>query len=346
MPKLAEDLLKEKNYEIDGLKRKLREMNDHSGVPVQSTPVSWTMAGDNTSSGSMERLRDAPAMSRNLPDISALAGRSEGHIPSSKVSVGHLDPIHESFSTSLDLKECQYIEEHRTSLNSKKSESRAPLEETGGSIVPAPGVDLTKGNTQNLSNSYSSVDEINELKELLEHKAVEMESLSAVVHAKEALIYDLQDRIQDAEEQTNQLGPQVTSLQDQVSTKVKELEEAALREKRLCEDLEENMLRIKTLQDEVQKLSDAHAEKVTELKSMERALNEGQERIEGYVEKVDMYKEKVRELENKLLEDGEPNLVTELKRLKEENTDRVEGMENLHSIIQEQNRKLKFSKKI
>ena len=55
--------------------------------------------------------------------------------------------------------------------------------------------------------------ELDELKELFDRKTAEVESLSAVVLEKEELIYTLQDRIQDTEEQVDELTQQLAAAE-------------------------------------------------------------------------------------------------------------------------------------
>ena len=293
-----------------------------------------------TTASSVERLRDAPVTARNLPDISSLERRSEGYLPPRKVSSTHLGPIHESFSASMDLKDCDYMHEYESSP--RPGDSRVPLEETNGTAVSAPVVDLTKGNTQHTSmmdGSSREGGELNELKELFDRKTAEVESLSAVVLEKEELIYTLQDRIQDTEEQVDELTQQLAAAENQLESR---LEEAASRESQLSSQLQEAKSSLESVRSELVELDTASQDKKTELRNSQadlkkriEALAAKEEELESCYARLDSSKEKVAELEQRLLQDAEPDLAGELARLREENADRLEGIQNLHGILKE-----------
>ena len=293
-----------------------------------------------TTASSVERLRDVPVRARNLPDISSLESRSGGYLPPRKVSSAHLGPIHESFSASMDLKECDYMHEYESSP--KPGESRVPLEETNGTTVSAPCVDLTKGNTQNTSmmdGSSRDGGELNELKELFDRKTAEVESLSAVVLEKEELIYTLQDRIQDTEEQVDELTQQLAAAESQLTSR---LEEAASRESQLSSQLQVAKSSLETVRSKLVESDTLRQDKENEyrttkvdLKEREETLAAKEEELESCYARLDSSKEKVAELEQRLLQDAEPDLAGEMARLREENADRLEGIQNLHDMIKE-----------
>ena len=339
MPKLAEDLLKEKNLEIDQLKETIQSLSSRSKAGVEGTPFSWSSTV-NTTAGSLEQLREAhgPAAVR-LPDLSVITSKADGYFRSGKASAFSLQPVAESLDASHVLRVAsKEIDSGQTdqqeithsnfiAANELKEDFRNSISDDpdrGNDAVPLAGTNqrelfyevVEKGDNfldKTSTDREMSVPEMEvttdtadaNLSSLLEQKTAEIESLSCIVLEKEAEVFELQDKVQDAD-------ASITTL----NNTVKKLSEELRRKTESCGTLQQAM-------DEKDLMATQLSDK-----------------IELYEDKINAYKVKVTELEGQLMANAEPNMVDQLKRLQEENADRIEGMENLNSIIKQKDMQL------
>ena len=356
IPRLAEDLLKEKNCEIDRLRFQLSELQVKSQNMLQSTPNSWTSSLDHMSRSSVEQLREAPRI-QNLSELSFVMNRRDVVNQANKVSVHNLDTIHETsltlrepsshFSTTPGtVRESSYY----TSNSGTTGETshvgtiqRIPLGETkSGSLnLSAPEVELTRDTAKDGTEERINHDDIienelissEEVSALLNQKAEEIETLSSIIHEKDSYLYELQDKVQDSEER-------IKSLEKDLSEINKTLEQ----KNEFCKNLEqivsEKTEKVETLENAVNILRTEVEEKESQCIRLKQDIIDKDEVLSSYEDKLQDRQDKLRDLENKQLQDIEPNLAEEVKRLREELNDRVSGMENLHSIIQKNERDL------
>ena len=355
IPKLAEDLLKEKNCEIDRLRFQLSELQVKSQNLLQSTPNSWTSSLDHMSKSSVEQLREAPRI-QNLSELSFVVNRRDVVTQANKVSVHNLDTIHEtsltlrepshSSATPGTVRECSYETSNSGTAGETSHErtiQRIPLGETksGSTNLSTPEVELTrdtaKDGTEESINHNDIIDNelisSEEVSALLNQKAEEIETLSSIIHEKDSYVYELQDKVQDSEEK-------IKSLEKDLSEINKTLEQ----KNKFCKNLEqivsEKAEKVETLENAVNKLRTEVEEKESQCIRLKQDIIDKDEVLSSYEDKLQDWQDKLRDLENKQLQDIEPNLAEEVKRLREELNDRVSGMENLHSIIQKNERDL------
>ena len=292
MPKLAEDLLKEKNLEIDSLRSQLSDITSKTTNPLHSTPNSWS---SNISKASVEQLRDAPVHTSHLPDLSFVVGRRDVCISTGKSSAPNLDPIQEFPDSSFNLRQGCLDGNRSLVENGERSNVAVSCVDGSGGLsatqsgtheVLSPEVEITRRTEkQELGDEHTLNENLAELEELLSQKLSEIETLSAAVHEKESQIFDLQDRVNDFEE------------------KLADVKNEAAEKNKLCS----------SLGDIIEKKDD---------------------NISSLTDNLQTCRDQLRQLQDEAMKDASPDLREEIKRLREEVSDRVQGMENIHAILQ------------
>ena len=286
MPKLAEDLLREKNLEIDGLKAQLSDLAARSANPLHSTPNSWASS---VSKQSVEMLREAPAQSSHLPDLSFVLGRREAGASVGKSSAPNLDPIQEFPNASVDLRLGATAPVHVVQRpvscvdGAGGEEGLGETQPSGSLLVDSPEIEMTRRTEQDRAVDVETSTDTN-LQDLLDQRLDEIETLCATVKQKESQIFDLEDQVNDME-------IKLSAVQQDCSEKER-LRLTAVEELNARED---------SVAELSGKLADCQAE--------------------------------LQLVRDNALKDASPDFKEEVKRLREELSDRVEGMQNLHAIL-------------
>jgi len=321
MPLLAQKLLDEKNQEIDLLRNQLLASSTSLSLNQikHSTPNSlpWTSKLED-SRGSVEQLRDASQMRDRLPDLSlGNQLRVNNSVKALLTSNQKLQTIQESdgftdsFAQISSKTEKNQVAKKLSINNSDLEISGNNLEASRGELSGTeldlkentqPKPDLTIG-SQNADMNSIDNEVVNksadDLECVLNAKVAEIEYMTKVLNEKEDLIENLQDNIEDLE-------AKVLNINEQMN------QEAQIRTD-LAENLEKEM---------------------SEKARFEEISIKDQEDINSLNIKLDAAEEKVRTLEKREFSQADQNLVQEIKILREEKQDRIEGMENLHQIIE------------
>eukprot|EP00092_Neocalanus_flemingeri_P024928 GFUD01027036.1.p1 GENE.GFUD01027036.1~~GFUD01027036.1.p1 ORF type:complete len:1832 (-),score=681.44 GFUD01027036.1:71-5566(-) len=318
MPLLAQKLLDEKNQEIDLLRNQLLASSTSLSLNQvkHSTPNSlpWISKLED-SRGSVEQLRDASQMRDRMPDLSLenqlRVNNSVKLFPSSNQKLQTIqenDGYTDSFVQISSKSEKNQVVKKLPINNSDMDISGNNLEASGGSLgteldskddLTQPKPDLTMGSQHGDINSYEKERNPDYFEDVINAKVSEIEYMTKVLNEKEDLIESLQDNLEE--------------LEGKFANFTEQMNEAAQTQEGLTEQLDKE---------------------ISEKTNLQEMLNKEQNNIGSMnIQLVDA-QNKIEMLEKRSFSQADQGLVREIQILREEKQDRIEGMENLHQIIE------------
>jgi len=310
MPLLAQKLLDEKNQEIDLLRKQLLSSNTSMSLNqvAHSTPNSlpWTSKLEE-SRGSVEQLRDASHLRDRLPDRLSL--------------------------------ENQLRVNNSVKLLQSSNQKLQTIQENDGytdSFVQISGKNDIKQVAKKLAINSSD----------LELSVNNLESSGGNLSATEVDSDDLTEPRHNltGDSQTGVVGDgkeNSADLENVVNTKVLEIEymTKVLNEKddlieNLQDNLEELEEKLENISDQGKEMAENLEKEISEKTQLKETSNNDKEVISSLNINLEEAEEKIQALEKKAFSQADQALVQEIKILREEKQDRIEGMENLHNIIE------------
>ena len=326
--KIADDLIREKNAEIDGLKQQLNEMSKQVSRTIETTPVSWAST---VNSRSVEQLREAH--NRSLPLIPELSLHHRADYMSNKLPSPLTEHFEEVAENTLNLRSPKRSPRDNNRGMPIFSAFSSPAKSTGSKSgtasvlsgtqtikfgISQPKLDLTQENGEDKPDS--KIENENSDKQLLEQKTREIEQFKESIVEKDGLIKMLTETKENSENALGKVEKEISEAKEKYNILMTKYEDSA----KLVENLKNQLIHTEEIlfnkENEIIDTKQSLEAKESSLSKLNTQLTAKQERIDA--------------LESKTLEGAEPNLADEVRQLRDELDDRIRGMENLHTVME------------